>query len=256
MQTKTCTIDGCDNKHEAKGLCNKHYQQHRASLRPPKHTKTCEFCGTSFGTNYSKQTCCGAAECKRIRANGYTHEYIQEHGKSRRYYWTLDCGFCGKQYQATYKQGKHCPDCKGEAIVAARFPENLPIYKAIRAGAARDVLDAIAGRCATTNAGCWEWQGPRNRAGYGHVSTGRVEGRAHELVHRVAYEYATGIKPEGMTVHHTCANATCCNPDHLQLASHRENIGEMQARRTYEAQIDELRKALALHEPDHPLLKA
>lgn len=256
MNTRICTLPNCNKPHEAKGLCDKHYQQHRAAQKPPKHTRKCEFCGTQFATNYTRQTCCGSTECKRARANRYTREYIQANGKSRRYYWTLDCGICGKQYQATHKQGKHCPDCKGEALVASRFPENLPIYRAIRSGAAQDVLDAIAGRCTITGAGCWEWQGTRNHAGYGHVSTGRIEGRAHELVHRVAYEYATGIAPERMTVHHTCANATCCNPAHLQLASHQENIAEMQARLTYEAQIDELRKALAKHEPDHPLLKA
>ena len=255
MNTKTCSLPECDNKHEAKGYCSKHYQQHKASLKPPKHTRVCEFCGASFGTNYSAQTCCGSAECKRIRANRYTREYIQANGSSRRYYWPRECGICGKRYQATHKTGKHCPDCKGEAMVAARFPENLPIYKAIRAGTPRDVLDAILGRCTVTADGCWEWQGTRNSAGYGHVSTGRVEGRAYELVHRVTYEYATGVEPTGMTVHHKCANATCCNPEHLQLASHQENIAEMQARLTYEAQIAELRKALAKHEPNHPLLR-
>ena len=255
MNTKTCGLPECDEKHEAKGLCNKHYLRQKAASTPPKNTHTCDFCGCTFASNYKQQRCCGSPECKRARARQYARNYTSEHGKSRRYYWTNTCGICGTEYQAAHKQGKHCPDCKGEALVASRFPENLPIYKAIRTGTAQDVLDAIATRCITTNTGCWEWQGTRNRAGYGHVSTGRVEGRAYELVHRVTYEYATGVEPTGMTVHHKCANATCCNPEHLQLASHQENIAEMQARLTYEAQIAELRKALAKHEPNHPLLR-
>ena len=256
MNTKTCSVEGCDTKHEAKGFCNKHYLRHRAANTPPKNTHTCDFCGITFASNYKRQRCCGSPECKRARARQYTRNYTEEHGRSRRYYWTNTCGICGIEYQATHKEGKHCPDCKGLAMVEARFPENLPIYKAIRSGSPSDVLTAIQGRCTVTPSGCWEWQGTRNSAGYCTVSTGRVKGRYHELVHRVTYEFATGVKPEGMTVHHKCANTSCCNPEHLQLASHRENIGEMHARRTYEAQMAELRNALAEHDPNHPLLKA
>ena len=245
MNKRTCTLPNCNKPHEAKGLCDKHYQQHRAAQKPPKHTRKCEFCGIQFGTNYSLANCCGAKECKRNRANRYARARTFER----------DCIICGRQYRARQKNGQYCQACRGEARVISRNPENLAIYKATRDGNSQGILDAIAGRCIITDSGCWEWQGPRSASGYGHVST-RRNGRTSEAVHRVVFEHATGIKPSGMTVHHKCANAPCCNPDHLQLATHRENLAEMQARRTYEAQIDELRKALALHEPDHPLLKA
>lgn len=244
LDKRTCAIDGCGNEHEAKGFCSKHYQQHKASLKPPKHTKECEFCGVRFGTNYSLANCCGSAECKRIRAN----RYARQRGFER------VCISCGRRYRARQKSGQYCQGCRGEATVKARNPDNLAIYRAMRDGSPQDILDAIAGRCAITSEGCWEWQGTRSDSGYGHVSTGR-EGRTNEMVHRVTFECATGVSLGNMMVHHKCANAPCCNPNHLQLASHRENMAEMQARRTYEAQIDELRKALAMHEPDHPLLK-
>lgn len=209
------------------------------------NTRTCNYCTSPFQSNYKRQAHCGAADCKSAhRAR-----------ERKRYTWTLTCRYCEAEYVATRKDGKYCPSCRGAVVSASRSPENADIYAAVRSGSRQDVLDAVYLRCTHTSAGCWEWQGFRAPAGYGYISTGRVRQRPQELTHRLVYEYATGIKPAGMTVHHKCANSACCNPDHLQLASHSENMAEMQARRTYEAQITELRKALAKHEPNHPLLR-
>lgn len=54
--------------------------------------------------------------------------------------------------------------------------------------------------------------------------------------------------------HHVCANTMCVNPEHLQAATHVENIAEMKARRSYEARIAELEAALMDIDPEHPLL--
>ena len=48
-----------------------------------------------------------------------------------------------------------------------------------------------------------------------------------------------------MTVHHKCANRACCNPEHLELATNRENVAEMFARKAYEARIAELEEEVA-----------
>ena len=210
------------------------------------NTKTCDYCAKPIHSNYKRQRCCGAAECKSAhRAR-----------MRKRCTWALTCQSCATEYEATRKDGKYCPDCRGSALSASRSPENVEVYSAMRSGSSQDVLGAIYRRCTHTSTDCWEWQGFRGPTGYGYISTGRAKDRPQELIHRLTYEYATGIKPTGMTVHHTCANTQCCNPDHLQLASHRENMAEMHARRTYEAQIAELRNALAEHDPNHPLLKA
>lgn len=252
---RTCNVVGCTSKHEAKGFCNKHYLAYRAGVRPLEYTHTCDFCGTEFQSNRRTQNCCGADRCKQDRASRYSREYTKAHGESRRYYYDLTCTFCGTAYVGTHEAGKHCPDCRGIALVASRFPDNLPIYVAIQSGTPQDVLDAIRGRSMVTPSDCWEWQGSRTSGGYGLISTGRIDGRSQEFAHRVAYEQATGVEPKGMTVHHICANPPCCNPDHLQLATHRENIAEMHARLTYEAQIKALSAELAKHDPDNPLLR-
>lgn len=70
---------------------------------------------------------------------------------------------------------------------------------------------------------CWPWQGPRFRAGYGRSGH-------HGYAHRAAYENAHGPIPPGMVVRHRCDNPPCCNPAHLVLGTHAENMADMVAR--------------------------
>lgn len=67
---------------------------------------------------------------------------------------------------------------------------------------------------------CWEWQGGRNRGGYGHIydSTGDVRFLTHRLVAEA---------DEGEVVMHSCDNPPCCNPAHLSRKTHAENMRDM-----------------------------
>lgn len=70
---------------------------------------------------------------------------------------------------------------------------------------------------------CWEWQGRKNKDGYGtfHIL------RDSKLVHRVAYEHFCGQIPEGLLVCHTCNNPCCVNPKHLKLGTDQNNMDDM-----------------------------
>ncbi len=66
--------------------------------------------------------------------------------------------------------------------------------------------------------GCHIWGGAK-RLGYGLAALG---GKQYS-VHRIAYIAAKGPIPEGLVIDHLCRNRACCNPDHLEAVSHREN---------------------------------
>jgi hypothetical protein len=74
---------------------------------------------------------------------------------------------------------------------------------------------------------CWEWQTHRDRAGYGKfcISTGR-----NERAHRAAWLLTKGSLPGGVYVLHSCDNPPCCNPSHLRLGSHADNMADKVAR--------------------------
>ena len=66
--------------------------------------------------------------------------------------------------------------------------------------------------------GCWEWQNSCTSAGYGQLR----ENKIYWLAHRYAYACS---KPLAATdvVRHKCHNTRCCNPEHLETGTHKDN---------------------------------
>lgn len=65
--------------------------------------------------------------------------------------------------------------------------------------------------------GCWLWQGPTYH-GYGRFF---ADGRK-TLAHRWMYEYRNGPIHNGLLLRHLCKIRLCCNPSHLELATHKD----------------------------------
>ncbi len=70
---------------------------------------------------------------------------------------------------------------------------------------------------------CMDWAGAKNRKGYGQK---RINGIL-KLVHRLAFQKATGIDPKGKMVLHKCDNPSCVNPKHLFLGDAFTNMQDM-----------------------------
>ncbi len=90
-----------------------------------------------------------------------------------------------------------------------------PIRPAIERVLARVVVD--------NSTACWNFTGAQNGVGYGVVGAGR-RGDGNVFTHRVTYEHYIGPIPPGMDIDHLCRNRVCCNPDHLEAVTRRENI--------------------------------
>ena len=71
---------------------------------------------------------------------------------------------------------------------------------------------------------CWLWKHSTFHNGYGQFKVQERNLRAH----RVAWEITHGGIPDGLFVLHSCDNPRCCNPAHLRLGTHRENMADMQ----------------------------
>lgn len=67
---------------------------------------------------------------------------------------------------------------------------------------------------------CWPWPGHVGRLGYAQA---KFQG-AFYLAHRLAYILARGEIPLGLVLDHLCRNRSCCNPDHLEPVTPRENV--------------------------------
>ena len=67
--------------------------------------------------------------------------------------------------------------------------------------------------------GCWLWKGSKQLSGYGLFS---INGKTCTS-HRSAYEYWNGEIPNGLQIDHLCRNTSCCNPNHLEAVTPKEN---------------------------------
>ncbi len=102
---------------------------------------------------------------------------------------------------------------------------------------------------------CWNWEGTKNKAGYGYTKT-------QKLVHRVMCEMVTPHFDKSLCVLHKCDNPSCVRPSHLYQGTHKDNARDRQVRgrnrgafqpchlhrnaRFTEKQVAQIRKQLAL----------
>lgn len=70
---------------------------------------------------------------------------------------------------------------------------------------------------------CWYWNGANNKR-YGLFTIGK--GSSYKS-NRLAYFIHYKQDPEDKLVLHSCHNSMCCNPAHLSLGTHMDNMQDM-----------------------------
>lgn len=84
---------------------------------------------------------------------------------------------------------------------------------------------AVHYRVSPQNNGCLNFTGVLHN-GYGSI-------RYHYKYiksHRAIWEHHNGPIPDGLIIRHKCDNKACCNINHLELGTHKDNSQDMVAR--------------------------
>lgn len=80
-------------------------------------------------------------------------------------------------------------------------------------------MDRFLAKVTVAADGCWNWNASLTEGGYGQFFVRGKRWRSH----RFSYTNHRGAIPDGLELDHLCRNRQCCNPEHLEAVSRREN---------------------------------
>jgi hypothetical protein len=87
---------------------------------------------------------------------------------------------------------------------------------------------------------CWIWMGARYNGTdqYGGVRAFKGDRRKYR-VHRITFRLFKGFLGDKEILLHSCDNPSCCNPEHLAVGSHSQNMQDYIRRKKETLKINE-----------------
>jgi hypothetical protein len=82
---------------------------------------------------------------------------------------------------------------------------------------------------------CWNWLGYKNKQGYGRTWINDHGYYAHRVIFNLAFPNTITLNAPESTddsgfLLHTCDNPSCCNPKHLFVGTHADNMADKVAK--------------------------
>lgn len=130
---------------------------------------------------------------------------------------------------------------KEEAISRKRARDNAAYAKKIgrpvgNAGKPANTPDVLWSKVDKRNDNeCWNWLGYKNEQGYGRVMINDYSYYAHRVIYNLAYPNVITLNAPKSSddmgfLLHTCDNPSCCNPNHLFVGTHLDNMRDKVAK--------------------------
>ena len=124
----------------------------------------------------------------------------------------------------------------GAAFAFTRTKFNHPLHPVVvqmsKKLTVQEALAVLRSRCIETPSGCWEYQGNRNRLGYGQFT---FHGKRW-MVHRFMRWHMKGPFDLTLDLCHECDNPPCANPEHTWPGNPKANAADcVQKGRHYKA---------------------
>jgi len=114
-------------------------------------------------------------------------------------------------------------------------------------------LERDTAPCPVTN--CLLWTKYTGAYGYGHTCK-LVDGKWKNVkAHRAAYEERFGPVPDGLCVCHKCDTPAGCNPEHLFLGTHAENMQDMKQKKRAVGHAGQSHPRTKLKDSDIPTIR-
>lgn len=124
--------------------------------------------------------------------------------------YTHTCPHCGKDYRSRYRDQVYCTHACATGHRPRQIWNTPERFWAMLDYSTEHHL----------------WTGGQNGIGYGQW---RYRGRTI-VAHRLAWILTHGPIPEGLFVCHRCDTPLCCNPAHLFLGTHDDNMRDKSAK--------------------------